>query len=99
MNDEEIENTAIGFLRSGDFFYFERNTLFNEIQRIARNLEYINTEGDSTLANEDFLKILEIIWSYCTNGYIAPGKNSMNDWFPNAHITEKGKNFRQSSNE
>lgn len=47
------------------------------------------------LEEEDYLKVQDKLWELILKGYLAPGKDKMNQWFPNLHFTEKGKKFQK----
>ncbi len=70
---------------------FESN-LYEKIQTVATNLGYINAKSrEIVLSNKDYLKVSDKIWEWVISGYLAPGLNKDNPWFPKIHLTEKGK--------
>ncbi|MFW9878766.1 MAG: hypothetical protein ACFFG0_37280, partial [Candidatus Thorarchaeota archaeon] len=74
--------------------------LYQYIQRVATKLGYMNIAPMDlgrayVIRNEDYLKVVDKIWEYITAVILAPGKNWENTWFPNLHLTQKGKEFME----
>jgi hypothetical protein len=97
FNEEKVENIVKELIESGIIFSvgIER-ALYQKIQRVANKLDYMNIEPIDlgrayVLRNEDYLKVIDKIWEYITSGILAPGRNWENPWFPNLHLTDKGK--------
>ena len=74
--------------------------LYGRIQKIASDLGIIEfksgIEYGTTyiLSDRDYLRVMDKIWYFISKGYLAPGINILNPWFPNVHLTEEGKKFR-----
>jgi len=101
FDEEKIENIVKELIRNGIIFTvgLER-ALYQYIQRAANKLGYMDIEPmdlgrTHILKNDDYLKVVDKIWEYITSGKLAPGKDWENTWFPNLHLTEKGKKFME----
>ena len=97
FDEEKVENIVRELIKSGIIFSvgIER-ALYQKIQRIATRLGYMDIKPMDlgqiiVLKNEDYLRVVDKIWEYITTGILAPGTNWNNPWFPNLHLTEKGK--------
>jgi len=74
--------------------------LYGRIQKIASDLGIIEyksgIEHGTTyiLSDRDYLRVMDKVWHFVLKGYLAPGRNILNPWFPNVHLTEEGIKFR-----
>ncbi len=99
LNKEKAINLANIFLKRG-IKNISTPSLHKCIQVIAIELGYI--EGDpmrtnifnlTSISDSDFIFVIEELWNFILKGYLAPGINGDNLWFPNVHLTEKGKEY------
>jgi len=101
FDTQKVENIVRELIRSRVIFTVGIHpALYQKIQRAANELGYMDIEpmylGRAlVLRNEDYLKIVDKIWEYITSGILGPGRNDLNTWFPNLHLTEKGKEFME----
>lgn len=99
FDKQKVENIVKRLIISKVIFSVGiRRALYRKIQRAANKLGYMNIEPMNlgralVLENEDFLKVVDKIWEYIISGILAPGKNLDYPWFPDLHLTEKGKEF------
>lgn len=98
FDDQKVENIVKELIRTNVIFSVGLSRdLYNKIQIIATRLGYMNMSDSmymlnlKVLSDEDYLKISDKIWEYIISGILAPGRNYNNPWFPNLHLTEKGK--------
>ena len=95
-NDSELITNYL--LRKG-IRSFSTNSFYSNIQRAAVNLGIIEDSNSVRsgvaliLSNEDYFKVADKIWNFILNGFLAPGYNYNNPWFPQVHLTEKGKEY------
>ncbi len=101
FDEEKIEKIVKELIRSRIIFTVGlEGALYQKIQRAANQLGYMDIDPmylgrTLILKNDDYLKIVDKIWEYITSGRLAPGKDRDNPWFPNLHLTEKGKEFME----
>ncbi len=99
FNDQKVENIVRELIKSGVIFTVGIDrALYQKIQRVATKLVYMDIKPMDlgrayVLRNEDYLKVVDKIWEYITSGILAPGRNWEYPWFPDLHLTEKGKEF------
>ena len=99
MNNEEVKQIAIEFLKSRDRFYFEKGqNIYDDLQQIAKRLGFVEEpDSDVALQDDDCLQIIDLIWDFICEGFVAPGSNKFNAWFPHAHITKKGRDLLRAT--
>ena len=94
------ELIAKELIKEGISFVGKDSGLYGRIQKIASDLGIIEyksgIERGTTyiLSDRDYLRVMDKIWYFILKGYIAPGRNILNPWFPNVHLTEEGKKYR-----
>ena len=99
FDKQKVENIVKELIRNNELFRLGvRHSLYQYVQRAANKLKYMNIEpmnlrNSFILRNHDYLKIIDKIWEYSLSGKLAPGKDRENTWFPDLHLTEKGKEF------
>ena len=100
FNEEKVENIVKELIRNEKIFTVGiiDQALYRYIQRAANKLGYMNINPMElrtavVLNNDDYLKIVDKIWEYITSGFLAPGRDRTDTWFPNLHLTEEGKEF------
>ncbi|MFX1502327.1 MAG: hypothetical protein ACFFDH_15310 [Promethearchaeota archaeon] len=102
INDENAQKIANNLLKKGIKVFGDSRKLYIYIQRAAVDLGIIKNDNTIDLglalilSEEDYLKVSDKIWEFLLKGYIAPGINQYNSWFPFTHITEKGKDYLSS---
>ena len=101
FDEEKIKKIVKELIRKGRIFTVGLDrALYQYIQRAATKLSYMNIEPMDLgrahiLKNDDYLKVVDKIWELITSGILSPGKDWENSWFPNLHLTEKGKDFME----
>lgn len=99
FDDEKVENIIKELIRNEKIFTVGiHQALYQYIQRAATKLGYMDIKKMDLgtvyiLENDDYLKIVEKIWEYITSGILAPGRDRTDTWFPNLHLTERGREF------
>jgi len=99
FNEEKVENIVKELIRNEKIFTVGiHKALYQYIQRAATKLGYMNINRMElrtavVLKNDDYLKIVDKIWEYITSGFLAPGRDRTYTWFPNLHLTERGREF------
>lgn len=100
LNEEQTEEIAQVFIK-GNINWFEYSKEFyRNAQNIAYQLgffklsEYERRGGYDKLSEDSFKLVYDKIWKYIVEGYIAPGKNYLNPWFPHCHLTKEGEEYR-----
>ena len=90
LSSQDIKKVVDEYLKNKRFLYLTHNSIYKKFEKVAKDLNLVEKEGNRNLNNEDFLKMMDYLWEYFLKGYIAPGKSELNEWFPYAHLTEKG---------
>ena len=101
LDEKQVDMIIKELIKAGAISIGKNSNLFYNIKQIAIKLGYIQSlqsdrmESGIDLEEEDFLKIQDKLWELILKGYLAPGKNEMNPWFPKLHFTEKGEKFQK----
>ena len=101
LDDKKAELIAQHLFLEGIYNFGVNTDFFGRIQKVAAKLDFIeHVEGIETgntiiLSDNDYIKVSDIIWKFILKGYLAPGRNKSNSWFPDVHLTEEGKKYRQ----
>ncbi len=102
IGEEEAKKIAFYLLKKGIRVYGDANSLYAITQRAAAELGIIEENNGIDmgltliLTKDDYLKVSDVIWNYFLKGYLAPGMDHYNGWFPHTHLTEKGKEYIKS---
>lgn len=101
FDEEKSEYIVKELIRNGIIFTVGLGrALYQYIQRVATKLGYMDIEPMDLgrahiLKNDDYLNVVDKIWEYITSGILAPGRDWEYTWFPDLHLTEKGKEFME----
>lgn len=100
LTEEQAKNIADYLIKYGIRNIGKEANLFRKIQQSAAQLRIVDQDPKNValynlkiLSNADCLRVVDKIWDLLIKGYVAPGKNSNNPWFPHIHLTEKGEKY------
>ncbi len=102
ISDIDAQIIADYLLKKGLKVFGDSKELYASIQRAAADRGIIENNDTIDLglalifSKEDYLKVSDKIWEFFLKGYLAPGINQYNSWFPFTHLTEKGKEYIKS---
>lgn len=102
LNEKQVELIVKELIKAGDISIGKYSGLFNNIEQFAIKLGYIQElrsnrmESKIDLEEEDYLKVQDKIWELVLEGFLSPGKNMNNPWFPKLHFTKKGKQYKKT---
>lgn len=103
FDEIQVEKIVNNLIKSGKLLKSRfTKQLYSDITEAAAKLGYIKVPQESLknlilLRNKDFLKVVDNIWDKITKGYLAPGRDHDNPFFPWVHLTEKGRQFFEES--
>lgn len=100
LTEDQAKRIADFLIKDTIRYLGKEEALYRKIQWAAARLKIIDEDptnisqyNPKILSNNDFLRVIDKIWDFLMKGYVAPGKDRNNPWFPHIHLTNKGKKY------
>ena len=89
LDKDQINKIVRELIKSKALSVGRYSNFYENVERLAERFEF-------ELQDEDYLKVQDEIWKLVLEGMLAPGRNTMNPWFPHCHLTKEGEEYRET---